>query len=67
MLGVRRKACVKSGVSYLGPRQKLGQNVSNDFGLVSNFTMMCLGYFGATLSIEPFGFEFWKYVNMVDL
>jgi hypothetical protein len=39
-------------------RQILEQIMSNDFGLISNFTRVCLGYFGATLSIEPFGFEF---------
>jgi hypothetical protein len=58
--GEEKSLCQVGSVSYLGPRQNLGQNVSNDFGLVSNFTMMCLGYFGTTLSIEPFGFEFWK-------
>jgi hypothetical protein len=54
-------------LSHLIPRQKLAQNMSNSFGLVSNFTWVCLWYFGATLSIEPFGFEFWNLVNTVDL
>jgi hypothetical protein len=41
--------------------------VSNDFGLISNFTRVCLGYFGAILLLGPCGFEFCNKVNMFDL
>jgi hypothetical protein len=58
--GEEKSLCQVGFVSQLEPRQKLGQNVSNGFGLVSNFTRACLGYFGATLSIWPFGFELWN-------
>jgi hypothetical protein len=38
--------------------QKPSQIVSNDFGLISNVTRVCLGYFGAILLFVPCGFEF---------
>jgi hypothetical protein len=57
---MEKSLCQVGSVSRLRPRQKLGQNVSNGFGLVSNFTRVCLWYFGTTLSIGPFGFEFWN-------
>jgi hypothetical protein len=41
-------------------RQNQCQIMSNDFGLISNFTRVCLGNFGATLSIGACGFVFWN-------
>jgi hypothetical protein len=35
--------------------------------LISNFTRVCLGYFGAILLFGPCGFEFWNKVNAIDL
>jgi hypothetical protein len=59
---------VKSGLSpSRNPRPKPIQIMSNDFGLVSNFTRACLGYFGAILLFGPYGFEFWNKVNVVAL
>jgi hypothetical protein len=52
--------CQVGSIAQLESRQKLGQSMSNGFGLVSNFTRVCLRYFGSTLSIGPFGFEFWN-------
>jgi hypothetical protein len=49
--GLGGKICgVKSALSALfSPRQNPCQIVSNDFGLISNFTRVSLGYFGTTL------------------
>jgi hypothetical protein len=59
---------VKSGLSpSRNPRPKPSQIMSNDFGLISNFTRACLVYFGAILLFGPCGFEFWNKVNAVDL
>jgi hypothetical protein len=59
LVRVKRYWGIKLAMSAVSPsRQILEQIMSNDFGLISNFTRVCLGYFGATLSIEPFGFEF---------
>jgi hypothetical protein len=41
--------------------------MSNDFGLISNFTRVFLGYFGATLIFGLYGFEFWKTGNTSEL
>jgi hypothetical protein len=50
MVWVRRYGGVKSALSALfKPRQNPCQFMSNNFGLISNFTRVCLGYFGATL------------------
>ena len=49
------------------PRPKSSQIMSNDFGLISNFARVCLGYSCAILLFGPLGFEFWNKVNMVDL
>jgi hypothetical protein len=49
------------------PRPKSRQIVTNDFGLISNFARVCLGYFCAILLFGPIGFEFWNKVNVVDL
>jgi hypothetical protein len=58
---VGRYGGVKSTLSVLfKPRQNPCQIMSNDFGLISNFTRVCLGYFGATLIFGLCGFEFSK-------
>jgi hypothetical protein len=58
---VKRYWGVKLAISAVtAQRQILGQIISNNFGLISNFTRVCLGFFGTTLSIGPFGFEFWN-------
>jgi hypothetical protein len=49
------------------PRQNLCQIVSNDFGLISNFSRVFLGYFGATLIFGLYGFELWKTGNTSEL
>jgi hypothetical protein len=49
------------------PRQNLCQIMSNDFGLISNFTKVFLVYFGATLIFGLYGFEFWKIENTPEL
>jgi hypothetical protein len=41
--------------------------MSNDFGLISNFTRVFLGYFGATLIFGLYGFEFCKTENTSEL
>jgi hypothetical protein len=41
--------------------------VSNDLGLISNFSRVFLGYFGATLIFGLRGFEFWKTGNTSEL
>jgi hypothetical protein len=43
------------------------QNMSNQLGLLSNFSRVFKGSLGAILLIGPFGFEVWKNVNMLDL
>jgi hypothetical protein len=59
---------VKLGLSpSWNPRTKPSQVMSNDFGLISNFTRVCLGYFGAILLFGPCGFEFRNKMNVVDL
>jgi hypothetical protein len=61
MVRVKTSWGVKLALSAVSPlRQIPCQIVSNDLGLISNFTRVCLGYFGATLSIEPCGFGFWN-------
>jgi hypothetical protein len=68
MAWVRRYSGVKIALSALfKPRQNLCQIVSNDFGLISNFTRVFLGYFGATLIFGLYGFEFWKTGNTSEL
>jgi hypothetical protein len=47
--------------------QNLCQIVSNDFGLISNFSRVFLGYFGATLIFGLYGFELWKTGNTSEL
>jgi hypothetical protein len=49
------------------PRPKSSQIVSNNFGLISNFSRVGLGYFCTILLFGPFVFEFWNKVNVVDL
>jgi hypothetical protein len=50
MVCVGRYGGAKSGLSRLfNPRQNPCQFMSNGFGLSSNFTRVCLGYFGATI------------------
>jgi hypothetical protein len=59
---------VKSGLSpNRNPRPQPIQIVSNNFGLISNFTRVCLGYFGTIFLFGPCGFEFWNKVNVVAL
>jgi hypothetical protein len=61
MVWVGRYGGVKSALSELSsPRQSPCQIMSNDFGLISNLTRVCLGYFGATLVFGLCGFELWK-------
>jgi hypothetical protein len=68
MVWVGRYGGVKSVLSALFKlRQNLCQIVSNDFGLISIFTRVCLGYFGATLIFGLCGFEFWKTGNTSEL
>jgi hypothetical protein len=67
-LGLARYEEVTLGLSpSRNPRPKSSQIMSNDFGLISNFVRVCLGYFGAILLFGPCGFEFWNKVNAVDL
>jgi hypothetical protein len=59
---------VKVALSALfKPRQNPCQIMSNDFGLISNFTRVFLGYFGATLIFGLYGFEFCKTENTSEL
>jgi hypothetical protein len=68
MAGLRRYCGVKIAVSALFKlRQNLCQIVSNNFGLISSFTIVFLGYFGATLIFGLHGFEFWKTGNTSEL
>ena len=68
MAWVRRYGGVKIALSALPkPRQNLCQVVSNDLGLISNFSRVFLGYFGATLIFGLYGFEFWKTRNTSEL
>jgi hypothetical protein len=68
MAWVRRYCGVKPALSALfKPRQNSCQIVSNDFGLISNFVRVFLGYFGATLIFGLCGFEFWKIENTSEL
>jgi hypothetical protein len=68
MVWVGRYGGVKSALYALfKPRQNPCQIVSNDFGLISNFTRVCLGYFGATLIFGLCGLEFWKIGNSSEL
>jgi hypothetical protein len=39
----------------------------NDFGLISNFTRVCVVYFSATLIFGLCGFELWKTENISKL
>jgi hypothetical protein len=41
--------------------------MSNDFGLISNFSRVFLEYFGATLIFGLYGFELWKTGNTFEL
>jgi hypothetical protein len=59
--------CEVSSVYTFSLRQNPCQIVSNDFGLISNFTRVCLGYFGATLIFGLCGFELWKTENTTNL
>ena len=68
MAWVRRYGGLKIALSALPkPRQNLCQVVSNDLGLISNFSRVFLGYFGATLIFGLCGFEFWKIENSFEL
>jgi hypothetical protein len=68
MAWVRRYDGVKIALSALPkPRQNLCQVVSNNFGLISNFSRVFLGYFGATLIFELYGFEPCKTGNTSEL
>jgi hypothetical protein len=68
MVCVGRYGGVKSALSAMfKPRQNSCQIVSNDFGLLSNFTRVCLGYFGTTLIFVLCGFELWKTENISEL
>jgi hypothetical protein len=68
MAWVRRYCGVKIALSALfKQRQNLCQIVSNDFSLISNFTRVFLGYFGATLIFGLYVFEFWKTENTPEL
>jgi hypothetical protein len=50
MAWVRRYGGLKIAMSALPkPRQNRCQVMSNDLGLISNFSRVFLGYFGATL------------------
>jgi hypothetical protein len=67
MAWVRIYCGVKIALSALfKPRQNPCQIVSNDFGLISNFTRVFLVYFGATLIFGLYGFEFWKIGNISE-
>jgi hypothetical protein len=68
MVYVGRYGGVKSALSALfSPRQNPCQIMSNDFSLISNFTRVCLGYFGATLIFGFCGFKLWKIGNTSEL
>jgi hypothetical protein len=68
MAWVRRYCGVKITLSALSkPRQNLCQIVSNDFGLISTFSRVFLGYFCATLIFGLYGFELWKTGNTYEL
>jgi hypothetical protein len=68
MVWVGRYGGVKSALSALfSLRQNPCQIMSNDFGLISNFTKVFLGYFGATLIFGLCGFELWKTENTSEL
>jgi hypothetical protein len=68
MVLVTRYDGLKIALSALPkPRQNLCQVVSNDFGLISNFSRVFLGYFGATLIFGLCGFKFWKTRNTSEL
>jgi hypothetical protein len=49
------------------PRQNLCQVMSNDLGLISNFSRVFLGYFGATLVFGLCGIKFCKTRNTSEL
>jgi hypothetical protein len=67
-LGLARYEEVKLGMlPSWNSRPRSSQIVSNDFGLISNFARVCLGYFDTILLFEPCGFEFWNKVDAVDL
>ena len=38
--------------------------MSTEFGMILNFSNVCLMYFGTTLSVGVCGFEFWYRENM---
>jgi hypothetical protein len=68
MAWVRRYDGMKIVLSALFKlRQNLRQVMSNDLGLISNFSIVFLGYFGATLIFGLCGFEFWKIGNTSEL
>jgi hypothetical protein len=68
MAWVRRYGGLKIALSALPkPRQNMCQVMSNDLGLISNFSRVFLGYFGATLIFGLRGFEFWKIGNTSNL
>jgi hypothetical protein len=68
MTWVRRYGGLKIALSALPkPRQNRCQVVSNDLGLISNFSRVFLGYFGATFIFVLRGSEFWKIGNTSEL
>jgi hypothetical protein len=68
MAWVRRYDGMKIALSTLPkPRQNLRQVMSNDFGLISNFSRVFLRYFGATLIFGLYGFEPWKTGNTSEI
>jgi hypothetical protein len=68
MAWVRSYGSVEIALSALfKPRQNLCQIMSNDFGLISNFIRVFLGYFGATLIFRLYELEFWKIGNTSEL
>jgi hypothetical protein len=68
MAWVRRYGGLKIALSALSkPRQNRCHVMSNDLCLVSNFSRVFLGYFGATLVFGHRGFEFWKIGNTSEL
>jgi hypothetical protein len=68
MAWVRRYDGMKIALSTLPkPRQNLCQVMSNDFGLISNFSRVFLRYFGATLIFGLYGFEPWKTGNTSEI
>jgi hypothetical protein len=68
MAWVRRYGGLKIALSALPkPRQNRCQVMSNDLGLISNFSIVFLEYFGATLIFGLYGFEPWKIGNTSEL